>query len=217
MKQWFECTAKYIRMDENGHERKVTETYLLDAMSFTEAEARITKELQTMVSGEFLVTKIARTNISEIIPSENGDRWYRAKVAFITINEETGKEKRTSQYVLVFSNSIKEAYDQIVEAMQGMMADFDQMAISESNILDVFPYMEEVPSNLKPVEPIRGMNTDIAFVPSNVCPPKKTEVIPAFVKETGEPTDVFRIDETQWEDFYTNDVYSTEELEFAEL
>lgn len=152
MNTWFECTAKYIKMDESGREKKVSETYLLDAVSFTEAESRIYKELQTMVSGEFAVSKIAKTKISEIIPSDNGDRWYKAKVAFITVDEESGKEKRTVQNVLVFSDNIKEAYDQIIEAMQGMMADFEISGINESTILDVYPYDEQkLPDNLKPL------------------------------------------------------------------
>ena len=150
MNTWFECTAKYIKMDENGREKKVSETYLLDAVSFTEAESRIYKELATMVSGEFAVSKIAKTRVSEIIPSDNGDRWYKAKVTFITVDEESGKEKRTAQSVLVFSENIKETYDQIIEAMQGMMADFEISGITESTILDVFPYnADKVPDNLK--------------------------------------------------------------------
>jgi hypothetical protein len=152
MNTWFECTAKYNKMDENGYEKKVSETYLLDAVSFTEAESRIYKELQTMVSGEFTVSKIAKTRIAEIIPSENGDRWYKSKVTFITVDEESGKEKRTSQNVLVNSVNVKEAYDQVIEAMQGMMADFEVSGITESSIMDVFPYeVDKVPDNLKPV------------------------------------------------------------------
>ncbi len=155
MNTWFECTAKYIKMDETGHEKKASETYLLDAISFTEAESRIYKELQTMVSGEFTVSKISKTRISEIIPSDTGDRWYKAKVAFITVDEESGKEKRVVQSILVYSTNIKDAYDQIIEAMQGMMADFEISGINESTILDVFPYFAEknsVPGNLKPIE-----------------------------------------------------------------
>ncbi len=152
MNTWFECTSKYNKMDENGYEKKVSETYLLDAVSFTEAESRIYKELQTMVSGEFSVSKIAKTRIAEIIPSENGDRWYKARVTFITVDEESGKEKRTSQNVLVYSFNVKDAFDQVIEAMQGMMADFEISGINESNIMDVFPYeAEKIPDNLKPV------------------------------------------------------------------
>jgi hypothetical protein len=156
MNTWFECTAKYIKMDQNGHERKASETYLLDALSFTEAESRIYKELQTMVSGEFIVSKIAKTNISEIIPADNGDRWYKAKVGFIMVDEESGKEKRVAQCVLVFSDSTENASKQIVEAMNGMMADFEIVGINESTILDVFPYLEADKAmhqpDLKPIE-----------------------------------------------------------------
>ena len=144
MNTWFECTAKYAKMGEDGREKKVSETYLLDAVSFTEAETRIYKELVSMVSGEFTVTRISKTKLAEIIPSEAGDRWYKAKVTFITFDEESGKEKRVSQFVLVFSDNVRNAYDQVIEAMKGMMADFEIGGITESPIVDVFPYVPEV-------------------------------------------------------------------------
>jgi hypothetical protein len=97
-----------------------------------------------MVSGEFSVTRISRTNLAEIIPSETGDRWYKAKVTFITFDEENGKEKRVSQFVLVFSTTVRNAFDQVIEAMKGMMADFEISGITESPIVDVFPYIPEV-------------------------------------------------------------------------
>ncbi len=144
MNTWFECTAKYAKMDENGREKSVSETYLLDAVSFTEAETRIYKELVAMVSGEFSVTRISRTKLAEVIPSETGDRWYKAKVTFITFDEESGKEKRVSQFVLVHSDTVRNAFDQVIEAMKGMMADFEIGGITESPIVDVFPYIPEV-------------------------------------------------------------------------
>jgi len=150
MNIWFECTAKYSKMGEDGREKQVSETYLLDAISFTEAETRIYKELVSMVSGEFTVTRISRTKLAEIIPSEIGDRWYKARVTFITFDEENGKEKRVSQFVLVFSDNIKSAYDQVIDAMKGMMADFEIGGITESPIMDVFPYIPEaqnIPDN----------------------------------------------------------------------
>jgi hypothetical protein len=143
MNTWFEVTAKYIKMDENGRERKAAETYLLDAVSFSEAEARIHKELQAMVSGEFTVSKIAKTSICEIIPSDNGDRWFNAKVTFITVDENIGKEKRVSQKVLVFADDVEQANKNVIGAMEGMMCDFKISSISESNIFDVFPYVSE--------------------------------------------------------------------------
>ena len=154
MNTWFECKAKYVKLDENGREKKVNEAYLLDAVSFSEAESRIYKELETMVSGEFTVTKIAKTNIAEIIPSEDGDRWFKAKVSFITIDEEKGKEKRTAQYVLILAKTVRDAYEKVVENMQGMMADFEINAVNESPIMDVFPYFgkdDDIPDNLRPL------------------------------------------------------------------
>ena len=154
MNTWFECKAKYVKIDENGREKKVNEAYLLDAVSFSEAESRIYKELETMVSGEFTVTKIAKTNVAEIIPSEDGDRWFKAKVSFITIDEEKGKEKRTAQYVLVLAKTVRDAYEKVVENMQGMMADFEINAVNESLIMDVFPYFgqdDAIPDNLRPL------------------------------------------------------------------
>lgn len=142
MQTWFEITAKYIKMDDSGHEKKVTETYLLDAISFTEAESRIHKELEKLISADFSVRKIAITNISEVIPSENGDRYFKGKVGFITIDEESGKEKRATQVVLVEASSVEEADKNIKDAMDGMMADFEIIGINESKILDVFTYVE---------------------------------------------------------------------------
>jgi hypothetical protein len=146
-------------MGEDGREKKVSETYLLDAVSFTEAETRIYKELVSMVSGEFTVTRISKTKLAEIIPSEMGDRWYKAKVTFITFDEESGKEKRVSQFVLVFSDNVKSAYDQVIDAMKGMMADFEIGGITESPIVDVFPYIPEaqkIPDNFTKI--INGDN-----------------------------------------------------------
>jgi len=154
MNTWFECKAKYVKIDENGREKKVNEAYLLDAVSFTEAESRIYKELETMVRGDFTVTKIAKTNVAEIIPSEDGDRWFKAKVSFISVDEESGKEKRTAQYILVLAKTVRDAYEKVVENMQGMMVDFEINAVNESPIMDVFPYFgrdEDIPDNLRPL------------------------------------------------------------------
>ena len=169
MNTWFECTVKYNKIDETGREKKVIESYLLDAISFTEAESRIYKELQTMISGEFTVSRIAKTKISEIVPSDNGDRWYKAKVAFITVDDESGKEKRVMQNILVFSDNIKEVYDQIIETMQGMMADFEISGINESTIMDVFPYDEQkIPENFKSLSSFDTV-TEINELPETVA------------------------------------------------
>jgi hypothetical protein len=146
---WFEVTSKYVKMDENGREKKVSEMYLLDAVSFGEAETRMYKELEMMVSGEFSVRKIQMSNISEIIPSDIGDRWFKGKVTFITADELSGKEKRVSQNVLVFAESVDKADKYIKEATEGHTANFEISAIVESKILDVFPYVSDFAEQVK--------------------------------------------------------------------
>ena len=95
MATWFECKVKYDKMTEDGSQKTVTEPYLVDALSFTEAEARITEEITPFISGEFKVTAVKRTNTAEIFWKEGGDKWYKVKVNFCTIDEKTGKEKKT--------------------------------------------------------------------------------------------------------------------------
>jgi hypothetical protein len=155
MSIWFECKVKYTKIDEvTGKEKKVTEPYLLDAVSFTDAEKRIYKEMETYVSGEFFVTNIKVVNFSELLPNEQGDRWFKCKLTYVSIDEEAGKERKINSYLLVQSNTIKEAYDQIDEYMKSSVSDYSIPAIAESPILDVFPYYseeEEIPKNLIPI------------------------------------------------------------------
>jgi hypothetical protein len=85
MHTWFECKIRYEKLDENGLPKKVTDPYLVDALSFTEAETRICKEMQPYISGEFTVSNIKRANISELIENASGDRWYKCRVNFIML------------------------------------------------------------------------------------------------------------------------------------
>ena len=143
MSSWFECKVRYQKMDEGGKERTANEPYLIDAVSFTDAEARIHSELEPYISGEFNVTNIKRANYSELIPSETGDRWFKCKVTFVSIDEEKGKERKSSTYYLVQANDLKEAYDAIDKSMEGMVSDYSIPAIQESPLMDVFPYNVE--------------------------------------------------------------------------
>ena len=96
MHNWFECKVSYEKMLENGMQKKVTEPYLVDALSFTEAEARIIEEIRPFITGEFTVTDIKRARLSELFFNENGDRFYKIKVYFITLDEKSGAEKKTA-------------------------------------------------------------------------------------------------------------------------
>ena len=96
MHSWFECKVSFEKVLENGMQKKVTEPYLVDALSFTEAEARIIEEIRPFISGEFTVTDIKRARLSELFFNENGDRFYKIKVYFITLDEKSGAEKKTA-------------------------------------------------------------------------------------------------------------------------
>ncbi|MFN8257634.1 MAG: DUF4494 domain-containing protein [Bacteroidales bacterium] len=143
MSTWFECKVKYMKMDQNGKEKMVSEPYLVDAVSFTEAEKRIHEMLEPYISGEFNVTNIKRALYSELIPNETGDRWYKVKVVFIGYDEEKKTEKRTSTNMLIQASSVKEAFENTENSMKGMVSDFEIPSVQESAIMDVFPYFEK--------------------------------------------------------------------------
>lgn len=138
MSQWFECKIKFDKMQENGAVKKVTEPYLVDALSFTEAEARIIEEMTPYISGEFSVSTVKRTKISEIFRDDSTDRWYLIKVAFITIDEKTAAEKKSISQILVAANDFKGAYDNFMEGMKGTMGDFEIQSITETMLMDVY-------------------------------------------------------------------------------
>lgn len=138
MANWFECKVRYDKLQENGAVKKVTEPYLVDALSFTEAESRITEEQTPFISGEFSVSAVKRTKIAEIFFNETGDRWYLVKVAFITIDEKTAVEKRSISQILVQASNFKEAYDNFISGMKDTMADYEVVQISETPLMDVY-------------------------------------------------------------------------------
>ena len=139
---WFECKVSYEKMIEGGRQKKATEPYLVDAMSFTEAEARIIEELTPYISGEFMVADIRRVRLAELFYNEQGDRFYKAKVCYISLDEKSGVEKRTVVQMLAQASSVREALDRIDEGMKGSMADYEVAAITESPLVDVFPFSE---------------------------------------------------------------------------
>ena len=137
---WFECKVKYKKTHETGEQKMTTDTYLLDAVSYTEAEARITEEMTAYTSEDFRIMNIKVANFSEVHPFENSDRWFKSKVSLVAMDEESGKEKKTNIYLLVQANDIKEAFENTTTAMEETMGDYSIPSITESPILDVFPY-----------------------------------------------------------------------------
>ena len=139
---WFEAKVRYEKTMEDGILRKVTETYVIDALSFGEAEKRIIEEMASYVRGEIEVCGLKIAPYKEIFfaDSDMADRWYVAKLAFITIDEKTDKEKKTRACYLVNAGNINAAIKNIEEVMAGTMIDYDTLNVSETQILDVFEY-----------------------------------------------------------------------------
>lgn len=159
MQTWFECKVKYVKVDDDGRERKVSEVYLVDAVTFTDAETRIIQQLQTMVRGEFIVDNIKKSNIIEIFPHEEGEWWYKAKIAIVTIDENAGKEKKINNYFLVAADDIKQALQRLEDGLSYVLVPYQATSIAVCNIIDVFPYFEDsvnkpIPSNLKPLKEV---------------------------------------------------------------
>ncbi len=148
MHTWFECKVRYEKMMENGVNKKVTEPYLVDALSFTEAEARIIELITPYISGEFTVSDIKRAKYSEIFTSEeeSADRWFKSKLIFITLDEKSGAEKKSPTQVLVQAADLRDAVHKIDEGMKGSLADYQISSVAETPIIDIFPFhAEETP------------------------------------------------------------------------
>lgn len=141
MVNYFLSTVRYEKTMENGLNKTVSEQYLFDALSFTEAEARTIEELEPYINGEFSIPQIVKPRISELFLSEDvaAARYYKVKVAFITLDEKSGAEKKTNSFILVQASDFKNAYDRFIEGMKGTMADYEIVSIVETQILDYYP------------------------------------------------------------------------------
>ena len=140
--QWFECKIQYEKTMEDGLQKKVTETYTIDALSFTEAEQRIMEELSAYISGEFDIKDIKIAPYKEIFFADQdlADKWYKTKLEFITIDEKTAKEKKSAVNYLVNAGTLNGAVKNIEEVMGGTMIDYVIASVSETKLMDVFEY-----------------------------------------------------------------------------
>lgn len=150
MHTWFECKIRYEKTMDNGMNKKVTEPYLVDALSFTEAESRIIEEMTPFISGEFEVSGVAKANYNELFTSEeeSADRWFKCKLWFITLDEKSGAEKRTASNVLVQASDLRDAIKKLDEGMKDTLADYVIASVAETVIMDVYPY--EADPDVKP-------------------------------------------------------------------
>ena len=143
MNYWFECKVSYERQADSMGMKKVSESYLVDPLSFTEAEKRIIKEVRPFVSvGELEVVNIRRARIAELFLNDEAedDRYFRAKVNFITVDEKSGSEKKTSATMIVKSDSLPNAVTELKAQLDSQMASYEIAAVTDTQILDVFQY-----------------------------------------------------------------------------
>ena len=145
----YECGVRYERTMENGMTKKVTELYLVDACSFAEAEGRITKEMKPYISGDFDVVSIKRTNYSEIVENgaDSADKWFKAKLMFVTLDEKTAKEKKQTVYFIVKASGINNAHTVVVGHMKGSVMDYEIATLDETKIMDLFRYKVNTSDN----------------------------------------------------------------------
>ena len=156
MQTWFESKVKYNKVSQSGNEQMVTENFLLDAVSYTDAETRIIRQMQQMVKGgEFQIVDIKKSRIAEVFPFENGEWWFKATINLVTVDEEAGKEKKLRAYYLIMADDIQEALDRLAESLSFLVVPYVVSAITVSTIVDVFPYVPAdsmIPEGFVPVE-----------------------------------------------------------------
>lgn len=160
MRTWFLCKVKYAKENEEGLLKNISEQYLVDAVSFTEAEAILYDRLASQIRGDFQVTGISKSNIVDVFFYEDSDIWYKCKISYLVADADSGKEKKVTQYMIVTAEDVKNAYDRIQESLSNMLVSFRIPDIVESAIVEVFPFeKDEVaeqfpPGNFRPVSEV---------------------------------------------------------------
>lgn len=164
MNNWFTVKVKYTKQLENGALKRVSEPYLLAAMTFTDAEARIYEELGAVIRGEFAVTGIARTEIHDIFAYDDAEVWYKAKVKYENFDADSEKSKKVTQNFLVSAHSVKEAYERLQESLQGLMVDFEIPSIIVSPIVEIFPFQENLDREIsrRPIEEVEEEEDEVS-------------------------------------------------------
>lgn len=143
MRTWFLCKVKYAKENEQGLLKNISEQYLVDAVSFTEAESILYDRLASQIRGDFQVTGISKSNIVDVFFYEDADIWYKCKISYMVADGDSGKEKKVTQYMIVTASDSKEAFDRIQESLSNMLVSFRIPDIVESPIVEVFPFEKE--------------------------------------------------------------------------
>lgn len=143
MNTWFKVKVKYTKQLESGSFKRVSEPYLLSAMTFTDAEARIYEELGTFIRGEFSVMGITREDIQDIFQYDDADSWFKCKISYDNIDDDGDKKRTVTQNFLVSAKTVKDSYERIEESLETLMLDYQIISIIASPIVEIFPYKEE--------------------------------------------------------------------------
>lgn len=142
MNNYFTVKVKYTKQQENGTFKRVSEPYLIAAMSFTDAETRVFEELGSIIRGEFVVVSITKTEIHDIFSFDDSDKWFKVKAKYENVDIDSGKGKKVSQAFLVSAENVGEADERIKESLKGMLVEFEIISVVVSPIVEIFPFNE---------------------------------------------------------------------------
>ena len=164
MASWYLGKVNYQKEDESGRLKTITESYLVDALSFTEAEAALYKQILTGAQ-DFIVSKISRMRLADLFIAEDGEKWFKAKVVYYSVEEKSGKEKKVVNYMLLNADGIEEAHERLEENLKEMLIPYTTDAMTLTPILEVFPYEgvkdeEQLSPNFKPVNSLAPEDID---------------------------------------------------------
>lgn len=148
MNQWYQAKVKFTKQMEDGTLKRITEPYLLDAVSFTDAEARIYEEVGEQIRGEFIVSDVSKKDYADIFHYEDADYWYQAKVTYVSVDAYSGKEKKVTNLFLVSADNVKEAYERIYESLASMLVSYEIPEIKLTPIVDIFPFKPDLDNEL---------------------------------------------------------------------
>ena len=185
MKIWYSCKVKFTKETEDGFLKQVSENYLVDAVSYTDAESRIYAIMEDYVRGEFSVASIAKTNLSEVINYEDEENWYKCKVTYSTVDADKGKEVKVTTYMLVSAAHVKQAFERVEDNLSSMLVPFDIPAINLTNFVEVFPLQSE--EDIEPEIPDNFVRYESSMPASDTFEEKQEESTVA--EETPEADD----------------------------
>ena len=143
MRDYFKAKIRYVKTLDSGKLKRVTEEYLFDAVSFSDAEEKVYKHLGEFIRGEFTIVDISRNNFQEIFPYDETEDWHKARVSYIDIDTESGREKKTTVEMLVNAESPKQGFERVTESLADMMVPFEITNVGVTKILEYYPYESE--------------------------------------------------------------------------